>query len=119
MRNEAELKTEIRKYLKGRDGVAWFDVPGTAYGRAGAPDIVVCYRGRFVGIEAKNPNGGGVLSEDQKRARRAIDTAGGRYAVVTTVEAVAGVLADVDDAVERERDELIARGEERARRVYR
>ena len=54
--------------------------------RAGVPDIVILWAGKFIGLEVKAP--GGRLSEHQEAARTAIVRACGIYEVVRSVEEV-------------------------------
>lgn len=52
---EGRVKAEIREYLKSIG--AWYVQPiGSGYGAASL-DFFVCYRGRFIAIEAKRPGG--------------------------------------------------------------
>lgn len=53
---ESLLKEDLKKYLD-EQGIMWFMVPGRAGGTLGAPDIITCVDGLFVGIEAKTPTG--------------------------------------------------------------
>ena len=49
---ESREKAAIAKYVKKAG--AWFCRPATfGYGVSGAPDIIACHRGRFIGIEVK------------------------------------------------------------------
>ena len=49
-------------------------------GKAGSPDLLLCVRGRFVGVECKRP--GNRQSESQREAQEAIVRAGGLYWLV-------------------------------------
>jgi Holliday junction resolvase len=49
---EKKVKEAVVKILKARGAYYFYPVMG-GYGRSGIPDIVVCYRGRFIGIECK------------------------------------------------------------------
>jgi len=52
MTAEAAVKKQIRKILD--EYGAWHCMPmGTGYGRSGVPDLLVCYLGNFIAIEAK------------------------------------------------------------------
>lgn len=52
MTPEAKVKTKVRKVLKELN--AYYVMPVTAgFGNSGAPDYIVCYRGKFFGIECK------------------------------------------------------------------
>jgi len=58
--------------------------------KPGMPDIVVCYQGRFIGLELKGTKG--KQSEEQKEAERVIHTAGGEYYVIRDLEEVISLL---------------------------
>jgi hypothetical protein len=56
MTPEGKVKDVVKKYLKEK-GI-YYIMPATGgYGSSGAPDIVVCYKGFFIGIEAKAGKG--------------------------------------------------------------
>lgn len=49
---ERKVKDKVKKVLKGLG--AYYAMPATGgYGSSGAPDFLVCYRGRFIGVECK------------------------------------------------------------------
>ena len=53
---EGKVKKLIKKILDDRN--AYYVTPVTGgFGNSGAPDFLVCYRGRFIGIEAKAGKG--------------------------------------------------------------
>ena len=62
---ERDIVAAIKKYLTslGEDVFFWKE-HGGPYGTSGIPDIIVCYKGRFIGMECKLP--GGRLTELQK-----------------------------------------------------
>ena len=72
---ERDIATAIKRYLAslGSDVFFWKE-HGGPYGCAGIPDIICCYKGRFLGLECKLP--GGRLTELQKRAIEKINRAG-------------------------------------------
>lgn len=72
---ESVFKQEIKKYLRTFPGIFFHSVPGANFGKNGVPDIVVCYKGRYIGIEAKTYEG--VFSEWQKTRKTQIEAAGG------------------------------------------
>jgi hypothetical protein len=49
---EAKVKDKVCKYLDSR-GVWYFRPYMAGYGKSGVPDLVCCFRGRFVSIEVK------------------------------------------------------------------
>ena len=92
---ERDLVTAIRKYLAtlGSDVFFWKE-HGSVYGTNGVPDIICCYKGRFLGLECKLP--GGRLTKRQKRAIEKINRAGGVACRVESVEDVKRVIERVD-----------------------
>lgn len=49
---ERKVKAAVRKQLEALG--AYYVMPVTGgYGNSGAPDFLVCFRGRFIGIECK------------------------------------------------------------------
>ena len=55
MANEKKVKEGVKKILKKLG--CYYCMPATGgYGASGVPDILVCYRGRFIGIECKSGN---------------------------------------------------------------
>ena len=55
MTPEAKVKKKAVRILKELSAYYFYPVTG-GYGRSGVPDIVVCYKGLFVGIECKAGN---------------------------------------------------------------
>lgn len=58
--------------------------------KRGTPDLLLCYQGRFIGLEVKSPTGR--QSPDQKIAQKAIEKAGGIYLLVRGVDEVIAAL---------------------------
>jgi len=52
MTPEAKVKKKVVAILKEYKAYFFYPVTG-GYGRSGVPDIIVCYNGRFIGIECK------------------------------------------------------------------
>ena len=52
MTPEAKVKAKVYKILKEKK-IYYFTPQTGGYGRSGVPDIICCYRGKFVGIECK------------------------------------------------------------------
>lgn len=92
---EREIVAAIKRYLLTLgDAVFFWKEHGGPYGCAGIPDVICCYKGRFIGLECKLP--GGRLTELQKRAIEKINRAGGIACRVESVEDVKRVIARVD-----------------------
>lgn len=92
---EKDIVAAIKKYLAslGSDVFFWKE-HGGPYGTSGVPDIICCYKGRFLGLECKLPNGR--LTELQKRAIDKINQAGGIACRVESVEDVMLVISHAD-----------------------
>ena len=92
---ERDVVAAIRKYLAslGSDIFFWKE-HGGPYGTSGIPDIICCYKGRFLGLEAKLP--GGKLTALQCRALDKINAAGGIGRRVESVDDVKAVIAQAD-----------------------
>jgi len=92
---ERDVVASIKKYLAslGSDVFFWKE-HGGPYGTSGVPDIICCYKGRFLGLEVKLPSG--KLTELQKRAIEKINRAGGIACRVENVNDVKAVIARVD-----------------------
>ena len=55
---EKDIVVAIRRYLGTLgDDVFFWKEHGGALGTSGIPDIICCYKGRFLGLEAKLPGG--------------------------------------------------------------
>lgn len=92
---EAGLALRIRLALEG-SGAYVITIHGEPMGRAGCPDFIVCWHGRFLGLEVKRA--GNIPTRAQLRQMELIRKAGGITAVVHSVdEAIA--------ALSRRRDE--------------
>ena len=52
MKSEQTIQSDILKYLKS---VGAYTIKVSAATKAGIPDIICCYKGRFIAIEVKRP----------------------------------------------------------------
>ena len=97
---ERDIVAAIKTYLAslGRDVFFWKE-HGGPYGTSGVPDIIICYKGRFIGMECKLPDGH--LTELQKRALRKINDAGGYAYRVESVEDAREIIEMVDADIAR------------------
>ena len=100
---ERDVVAAIKKYLISLGGDIFFwKEHGGPYGTSGIPDIICCYKGRFLGLEAKLP--GGKLTELQKRMLDKINAAGGIARRVQSVDDVKVIIAQADRERSREND---------------
>ena len=76
---EKKVKAQVVEVLKAH-GVYYFFPATYGMGRSGVPDIICCYKGRFLAIECKA--GAGKTTALQDRELAAIKAAGGVQMVV-------------------------------------
>lgn len=82
---EKHIENQIKKYLKNI-GAYVVKYHGETYSTAGVPDLIVCYKGRFIALEVKNEKGKTTKLQDAHLQQ--IKEAGGISAVVRSVEEV-------------------------------
>lgn len=76
---ESKVKAKCVDVIK-KYGAYYFFPAQNGYGRAGVPDIIVCYKGRFLGVECKAGFNKPTLLQEKEIA--AIHKAGGSAMVV-------------------------------------
>lgn len=96
---EAKVKKQIRAILDGYG--AYYAMPiGSGYGNSGVPDFLVCYKGWFIGIEAKAGKGTTTALQDLNLDK--IKKAGGLTLIINEfnlqgVNALLNTLKDIED----------------------
>lgn len=80
MTPEAKVKKQVVAVLKEHGAYYFYPVTG-GYGRSGVPDIVACWKGRFIGIECKA--GDNTTTPLQEKNLREIKDCGGIALVIT------------------------------------
>lgn len=95
---ESRLQRKIQEALK-RSGAFVFKVHGGEHMMSGLPDLVICYRGVFIGLEVKMP--GGKVSPIQRLRHKQIREARGVCHVVYGVDDALAVIALVDQKIQR------------------
>jgi Holliday junction resolvase len=93
---ESRRSRKIMDELK-LHGAFCFKVWGSEHMMAGLPDIIGCYRGRFFGLEVKEPDKRNNTSARQDYVIGLIRKAGGIAQVVVTPEEALGALGIDDD----------------------
>ena len=91
--NESEIVKQIKEYLKTVKDCFFWKEHGGQFGTAGIPDIIICYKGRFVAFEVKNEKG--KLTVLQAITIKQIRRAGGIAEVVRGVEEARTVIARI------------------------
>lgn len=97
---ESEIQKSIIQYLSyrkdtyyvrvGSGGIKTADGRYFKSGKKGCPDILICYKGRFIGLEVKNEKG--KQSEFQETAKKEIEKVGGKYYIVKDIDDVVEIL---------------------------
>lgn len=78
---ESKLSRKIMDAVR-LEGHFCFKVHGSEFMMAGLPDIIVCARGKFIGLETKMPNDRENVSPRQRLVHSMIENAEGVTAVV-------------------------------------
>ena len=95
---EKAIENKIKQYLKTVEDLYFFKEHGGLYGTAGVPDIICCYKGRFIAIEVKAPDGKATALQDATIRR--IIGAGGIARIVRSLEEVKSIIGGVDETKE-------------------
>jgi len=91
---EQDLVNKIKKYLQTKTDLFYWKEHGGQYGTAGIPDIIVCYKGKFIAFECKKPGGKPTIL--QKITLNKINKAKGIAMVVTSLEEVKDIIENID-----------------------
>lgn len=89
---EASIVAAICRWLEARPDTWVVKTHGGRFGRIGIPDLLVCVAGRFFAFEVKRPGAMGNVTPMQKRVLDRIERAGGRAAVVTSLDDVKALI---------------------------
>ena len=87
---ESDLIKAISNYLKTVPNLFFWKEHGGMYGTAGIPDLIICYKGRFIGLECKV--GKNTATALQQQTIRQILKAGGYAVVVKSVGEVKAII---------------------------
>ena len=90
---ESDLIRKISEYLKTVPNLFFWKEHGGMYGTAGIPDIICCYRGKFVAFEVKTETGR--TTALQESVINKIQKCGGKSVVVRSVNDVRAVLEEI------------------------
>jgi len=97
MQSEATIQAKILKFLRTLGPICWV-IKAAVCNERGVPDILCCYKGRFVGFEVKTAKGR--ISGPQRVQNERIRRACGRAVVVRSVADVQTVLKHIDKEVD-------------------
>lgn len=98
MTPEKKVKMKVVEILKER-GVYYFYASTGGYGASGVPDIICCYKGRFIGIECKAGKGKTTALQEKNIAQ--IIAQGGLAIVVNedNIEDVGNLMRHIERSV--------------------
>lgn len=85
MASEQDIQRKIIKYLEAKGA---YVVKVISASKSGVPDILCCYKGKFIAIEVKTPNTKHNTSELQKHNISKIIGCGGKALVAWDVKQV-------------------------------
>jgi len=92
---EKNITNKILKYLKSLDGCFCFKMHGGRYSTAGVPDIICCYKGKFVSFEVKTESG--KLTKLQEITINKIRTSNGIAFKVTSLNEVVDIIEKLNN----------------------
>ncbi len=84
-RDEKELQNDCIKYLKSLDDCWFFKTVGSSTQAGGIPDLIICYKGQFVGAELKVGNKYKATGR-QELVMKYINRAHGKAGVVKSID---------------------------------
>ena len=95
---ESEFKRAAMKWLKIRFGRRFFalHIAGGPYQRAGSPDVVCSIHGCWVGLEFKDPGGGGRIGPRQQEFIEDARAHGARCYIIQSWEDLEAAVAEFD-----------------------
>ena len=97
-RLESAIQRDIILYLRGL-GAYVVNYGGSASGAKGTPDLLVCYKGRFIGIEVKRPDSNYTLTTAQQIRLMQIARAGGIGLGVESLQDVVDLIKSLGESV--------------------
>ena len=92
---EKDITNKILKYLKTLDRCYCFKEHGGSYGSTGIPDIICCYKGRFLAFEVKTAKGRTTALQEVNI--RKINEAEGIAVVVRSLDDVKNVMKEMEE----------------------
>ena len=91
---EQDFQSKIVKYLEAQGA---YVVKVVAASKKGVPDVLCCYKGKFLAIEVKTPTTRANVSELQDYNLRKVDEAGGWSGVAVDIADILPMLERIND----------------------
>lgn len=102
MKPESKIQAQILRYLRTLGQLCWA-IKAAVCNERGVPDILCCYRARFVAFEVKTARGR--ISGPQAIQHKRIRQAGGQAFIVRSIDEVKAVLREIDSNAGQEADD--------------
>lgn len=93
---EQDIQKKIKDWLEKQGA---YVVKVISASKAGIPDLLVCYKGKFIGIEVKTPKTKTNVSDLQNNNIRLIHKANGYAIVAWDLECVQKFIRKIDEAI--------------------
>jgi Holliday junction resolvase len=91
---EKDIVRDILRYLRSLPKCWCFKTHGGMYAQSGIPDIIVCYKGRFLALEVKTTSG--KLTRLQESTLTKINAAKGYACKVTSLQEVKEIVENLN-----------------------
>ncbi len=95
MAKEQDYQRKIVQYLESRGA---YVVKVVAASKKGVPDVLACYKGRFLAIEVKTPTTRANVSKLQDYNLDKVSEAGGYSGVAVHIDDINPMLNSIDNA---------------------
>lgn len=95
---ETRFKIKVQQYLSSIPNLWQLKIYGNAVQSGGIPDLLICYKGKFIALELKDPdekNTYGATNRQLAHIER-IKKAGGIGAVVDSLEQIQGIIKGLE-----------------------
>lgn len=97
---ETAFQEKVLAHFKEHIGGYWIKIHVSSYQAKGEPDIIGCYRGFYVAIELKRPDGKGKASKLQEVKLRRIRESGGFGIIADNLEEVLKIFEEIDQRID-------------------
>jgi len=94
--SEQQIQTKIKTWLESQGAYVIKVISAT---KAGIPDLIVCYKGLFIGIEVKRPSTKSNVSKLQKYNLDKIIACGGHSMVAWDLDMVKNFIGELDETL--------------------
>ena len=90
---EKQFQNEVIKYLQNNK--IWYKRTQMGF-ESGTPDIICIYKGLFVGLELKRPDGKGKATKQQEKVKKDIEDSKGIVLIVNNLSDIISLFKTID-----------------------